>query len=75
MELDVGVDPEGLFEAGRQGVAGQLVAALVDGRIAAHPPKLVAAALEFNETLLAGRRDVRGERHEDDARTSPHRLR
>ncbi len=66
MEVNIGVDPEGFFEAGRQGVGGHLVAALVDVRIAAHPRHLVAAALEFNEALLAGRRNVRRKRHEHD---------
>ena len=75
MELDIGVDPEGFFEAGGQGIGGHLVAALVDGRIAAHPPHLVAAALEFDQPSLAGGRNVGGKRHENDATARIHHLR
>ena len=49
-----------------------LVAALVDGRIAANPPHLVAPALEFDQPPLAPRRNVRGKRHENHARAGVH---
>ena len=67
LELDVGIDPEGLLEAGGQRLGGHFAAADVDGRIPADPPDLVAAALEFDQPLLARGHDVRGKGNEDDA--------
>ena len=66
-EANVRIDPAGLLETGGQGLGGHFAAAHVDGRISARAPDFVAAALEFDQPLLARRRDVRREGNEDDA--------
>ena len=72
VEGDVRVDPHQLGEAVAERVGGDLVAALVDGRIAADPADRVPLPLQRPERVVAGRLDVAPDWHEDDAACRVH---
>ncbi len=74
MERRVGVDPHRLLVTVKQGVGAHLISALVDGRISADSPHLVAAALQLPQRALAARQNVAGERHQDHAAAGIHRV-
>ena len=69
VELDVRIDPHRLVEAVDQGVGGHLVAALIDGCVAAHAPHRIAAPLQLLQGALTAGVDEARERDENHALT------
>ena len=74
MEVHVGIDPHCLLIAVDQGVGRHLVPALVDGRVAANPPHVVASPLQFLQSPFARRNDRETERNEDHTSPGVHRA-
>jgi hypothetical protein len=67
VEFNIGVNPHRLLEAVEQGIRGQLIAALINGREAADPAHLVSAFLQLAQTRFALGKDGAREGHQDHA--------